>query len=260
MLEKHLRRIKKAETGNSNEDEWEEIPTVGQKIDDQLIEEVPDRTVRIERTKKTNLESFEENSPKIKDDFHNASQYVKLIKNHVQEKKSEFEKFKHDKETFDRQISTLKPRKPVINFDLNKLDYKQVKVSQLKQELGILEEQRETIRNNILHFNNQINQAQSELSFKVEQIDEIKLELSRLEKKEALQKPIKTEQEAIDIIKQELEIIGDVQESKRIFRTVNTLVDLLKSKNELTVKELKNVKAEFRELQNKYIELMSRLK
>ena len=114
--------------------------------------------------------------------------------------------------------------------------------------------------NNILHFNNQINQAQSELNFKVEQIDEIKSELSRLEKKEALQTPIKTEQEAIDVIKQELHTIGNVEESKKVFRTVNTLVDLLKSKNELTVKELKTVKAEFRELQNKYVELMSKLK
>jgi chromosome segregation ATPase len=260
MLEKHLRRIKKAETGVPQEDEWEEIPTLGQKMDDQFIEEVPDRTVRIERTNKTNLESFEEDSPKIIEDFHNAAQYAKLIKNHVQEKKSEFEKFKQDKVKFDKQISELKPKKPEMKFDLGKLDYKEVKVTQLKQELNVLEEEREVIKNSITHFNNQINQAQSELSFKVEQIDEIQLELNRLEKKEALQNPIKTEQEAIDIIKAELGTIGSVEESKKIFRTVNTLVNLLKSKNELTVKELRTVKAEFRELQNKYVELMSRLK
>jgi len=260
MLEKHLKRIKKAESGSSEEDEWEVIPTLGQKIDDELIEEVPDRTIKIETTHKTNLEAFDEDSPKIKDDFHNTAQYVKLIKNHVQAKKLEFEKFKQDKAKFDKQISSLNPRKSENNFDLDKFDYKQVKVSQLKHELNILEEEREIIRNNITHFNNQIDQAQSELSFKVEQIDEIKLELNRLEKKQALQNPIKTEQEAIEIIKQELETIGDVQESKKIFRTVNTLTDLLKSKNELIVKELKTVKIEFRELQNKYIELMSKLK
>jgi len=260
MLEKHLRRIKKSETGAAEEDEWEEIPTLGQKMEEQIIEEVPERTVRIERTNKTNLEAIEEDSPKIIDDFHNASQYVKLIKNHVQERESEFKKFKQDKIKFDKQIASLKPRKHEINFDLDKLDYKQVKVTQLKQELNILEEERKILRNNILHFNNQINQAQSELSFKVEQIDEIKLELSRLEKKQALQNPIKTEQEAIEIIKQELQTVGNVEESKRIFRTVNTLVDLLKSKNEFTIKELNSVKDEFRELQSKYIELMSKLK
>ena len=183
-----------------------------------------------------------------------------LVKNLVQEKESEFEKFKQDGVKFDKQISSLKPRKPEINFDLDKLDYKEIKVTQLKQELNILEEERGIIRNNITHFSNQINQAQSELSFKVEQIDEIKLELSRLEKKQALQDPIKTEQDAIEVIKQELQTVGNVEESKRIFRTVNTLVDLLKSKNELTVKELKSVKDEFRELQNKYVELMSKLK
>jgi chromosome segregation ATPase len=229
-------------------------------MEDQFIEEVPERTVIIERTNKTNLEAFDEDSPKIKDAFHNASQYVKLIKNHVQEKKSEFEKFKQDTVKFDKDVSTLRPRQPEINFDLGKLDYKEVKVRQLKQELNILEEERELIRNNITHFNNQINQAQSELSFKVEQIDEIQLELTRLEKKEALLAPIKTEQEAIEVIKEELATIGNVEESKRIFRTVNTLVDLVKSKNKLTVKELNTVKAEFRELQNKYVELMSKLK
>jgi len=260
MREKHLRRIKKAETGVPEEDEWEEIPTLGQKMEEQIIEEVPERTVRIERTDKTNLEAFEEDSPKIIDDFHNTSQYVKLVKNLVQEKESEFEKFKQDGVKFDKQISSLKPRKPEINFDLDKLDYKEIKVTQLKQELNTLEEERGIIRNNITHFSNQINQAQSELSFKVEQIDEIKLELSRLEKKQALQDPIKTEQDAIEVIKQELQTVGNVEESKRIFRTVNTLVDLLKSKNELTVKELKSVKDEFRELQNKYVELMSKLK
>ena len=260
MFEKHIRRIKKAETGDAHEDEWEEIPTLGQKMEEQIIEEVPDRAITIQRTHKSNLESFEEDSPKIKDDFHNAAQYAKLVKNHVQGKKSEFEKFKQDKVKFDKEISILKPRKPEINFDLDKLDYKQVKVTQLKQEQNILEEEREIIRNNIMHFNNQINQAQSELNFKVDQIDEIQLELSRLEKKQSLQTPIKTEQEAINVIKQELETIGDVQESKRIFRTVNTLVDLLKSKNELTITELKTVKAEFRELQNKYVEIMSKLK
>jgi chromosome segregation ATPase len=260
MLEKHLRRIKKSDSGISQEDEWEEIPTLGQKIDDELIQEVPDRTVRIETTNKTNLEAFEEDSPKIIDDFHNAAQYVKLIKNHVQEKKSEFERFKENKRKFDKQISTLKPRKPEINFDLEKLDYKEVKVSQLKQELKILEEEREIIKNNITHFNNQISQAKSELSFKVEQIDDIQLELKRLEKKQALVNPIRTEKEAIDVIKQELDTIGNIEESKRIFRNVNTLVDLLKSKNDLTVKELKEVKGEFRELQRKYINLMSKLK
>ena len=97
MLEKHLKRIKKAESGISEEDQWEEIPTLGQKIEDQIIEEVPDRSVRVVREHKTNLEEYEENAPKIKDDFHNVAQYSKLLKSYVQEKKSDFDKFKKDK-------------------------------------------------------------------------------------------------------------------------------------------------------------------
>ena len=99
-----------------------------------------------------------------------------------------------------------------------------------------------------------------EFDFKVEQIEDIKLELERLEKKEALQQKIQTEQQAIDVIKQELDVIGDPDESKKVFHTVNTVVDLLKSKNQITESELNSVKEEFRELKNKYAELMSKLK
>jgi len=123
-----------------------------------------------------------------------------------------------------------------------------------------LETERQEIKNKIIHFTNQIKQAQTEFDFKVDQIDDIKLELERLEKKESLQQKIHTEQEAIDLIKQELNVIGDVKESKRIYRTVNTLVNLLNSKNQLTLNELNSVKDEFSKLQTKYIELMNKLK
>ena len=260
MLEKHLKRIKKAESGLTEEDEWEEIPTLGQKLEDQIIAEVPDRSVIIERINKKNLDAYEEDAPKVKDAFSNTAQYTNLVRQYVEEKKSSFDKFKKDSERFDKEISILNPPKQEIKFDLNKLDYKEIKVTKLKQELVNLETEREEIKNNLIHFKNQINQAQSELNFKVEQIDDIELELHRLEKKEALQNKIKTEQEAIDIIKKELARVGDLNESRRIFRTVNVLVDLLNEKNKITLSELNSVKAEFRELQKKYAEIMSKLK
>lgn len=260
MLEKHLKRIKKSNTGNPTEDEWEEIPTLGQKIEDQIIEEVPDRSIKIERRHKTNLESYEEDAPKLKDQFDNAAQYSELIKKYVKEKELDFDKFKKKSQQFDKEILELKPQKQKVKFDLNKLNYKDIKVQKLNQDLVNLEAERVEIKNKISYFTNQIKQAESELSFKVEQIEDIKLELKRIEKKEALQKEIKTEQEAIDIIKNELESIGDIKESKRIFRTVNSLVDLLNEKNNATINELNSVKNEFSELQKKYLELMSKLK
>ena len=260
MLEKHLKRIKKAETGNPQEDEWVEIPTLGQRIPDQIVEEVPDRSVRIEKIKKSNYEEFERDSPKLKDEFTNTAQYFDLAKKLVEEKKTRFDNFKKNNERFDKEISILNPKKPEIKFDLNKFDYKEVKIAKLKHEITRLQTEREEIKNNITYFKKQIEQAQSELSFKVDQIDDIKLELQRLEKKEALQNKIKTEQEAIDIIKKELQVIGDVSESKKIFHTVNTLVELVNEKNKATVNELKSVKEEFNELQRKYTELMSKLK
>lgn len=260
MLEKHLKRIKKAESGITEEDEWEEIPTLGQKLEDQIIDEVPDRSVIVSRINKNNLDSYEEDVPKVKDAFSNTVQYANLVRQYVEEKKLGYDKFKKDYERFDKEISLLNPPKQEIKFDIKKSDIKNIKVEKLKQELVHLETQREEIKNNLNHFKNQINQAQLEYNFKVEQIDDIELELHRLEKKEALQNKIKTEQEAIEIIKKELDRRGDLNESKRIFRTVNILVDLLNEKNKITLNELNSVKDEFKELQKKYIEVMSKLK
>ncbi len=107
MLEKHLKRIKKAETGVSEEDEWEEIPTLGQKLEDQIIEEVPDRSIKIIRVNKNNFEAYEKDATKLKDEFSNTAQYFKLIKKHFQDKNTDFKKFKKDTERFDKDISVL---------------------------------------------------------------------------------------------------------------------------------------------------------
>ena len=260
MLEKHLKRIKKSESGITEDDDWKEIPTLGQKIEDLLIEEVPDRSIEIKKENKDNIEMYEKDALKLKDEFTNTAQYFKVIKKHFEDKNADFQKFKKDTERFDKEISILKPKKQEIKFDLNKLNYKEVKVAKLKQELDQLETERQEIKSNIIHFTNQIKQAQTEFDFKVEQIEDIKFELKRLEKKESLQQKIHTEQEAIDIIKQELGAVSDVKESNRIHRTVNTLVDLLNSKNQITLNELNSVKDEFSKLQTKYIDLMNKLK
>lgn len=260
MQEKHLKRIKKSKTGITEEDEWEEIPTLGQKIDDQLLEEVTDRSFAIKKEHSSNIEAYEKDAAKVKDDFSNTAQYFKVVKKHIEEKNRDFDKFKKDKERFDKEVEFLKPKKYEIKFEQDNLKYKDIKISKLKQELGQLETERQEIKTMIIHFSNQIQQTQTEFDFKVEQIEDIKLELQRLEKKEALQQKINTEQDAIDVIKQELEVIGNAEDSKKIFRTVNTVVDLLNSKNQITVNELNSVKKEFKELQKKYVELMGRLK
>lgn len=260
MIEKHLKRIKKSKSGRTEYDEWKEIPTLGQKIEDLLIEEVPDRTIEIKKEHKNNFDIYEKDALKLKDEFSNTAQYFKLIKKHLQDKNADFKKFKKDTERFDKEIAILKPKKQEIKLDLNRLNYKEVKITKLNQELDQVETQRQEIKSRIIHFTNQIKQAQTEFDFKVEQIEDIKFELKRLEKKESLQQNIHTEQEAIDIIKQELRRVVDVKESNRIHRTVNTLVDLLNSKNQITVNELNSVKDEFSKLQTKYIDLINKLK
>ena len=65
MIEKYLKRIKKSESGLTEDDKWIEIPTLGQKIEDQLIEEVPDRTIEIKREKKNVSEVYEKDASKL---------------------------------------------------------------------------------------------------------------------------------------------------------------------------------------------------
>ncbi len=260
MIEKHLKRIKKSESGITEDDEWDEIPTLGQKIEEQIIEEVPDRSIAIIRENKNNFEAYEKDASELKDEFSNTAQYFEEIKKQIQDKNTDFQRFKKDTERFNKEITTLNPTKQKIKFNLDNLNYKEVKVAKIKQELVQLEIERQEIKSKIIHFTNQIKQAQTEFDFKIEQIEDIKLELKRLEKKESLQQKIHTEQEALDLIKQELGSVGDIKESNRIHRTVNTLVDLLNSKNQITLNELNSVKDEFSKLQTKYIDLMNKLK
>jgi len=275
MIEKHLKRIKKSETGNPEDDEWAEVTTLskrldekdeqakslslGEKLPQQIMEDIPNRSVIIQRKKKDNIEKYENDAPELRDQFTNTAQYSKLVKKHIADKQSNFEKFKKQTEEFDRQILNLKPERK-HTFDLSKLNYKEKNVEILKKELDTLATEREQIKKNISHFTNQLGRAKSELNFKVEQIEDIHHELKRLEKKEILQNKIKTEEEALEIIKKEISYVGDVEQSKKVFGTVNTLVDLLKSKNKSTQNELNDVKREFKILKENYEKLMSQLK
>ncbi len=275
MIEKHLKRIKKSLTGNPADDEWAEVTTIseklpqederaavislGEKLPQQIMEDVPDRSVIIQRKKTDNIEKYEKDAPKLKDLFKNTAKYTKSVQKHISEKKSNFEKFKKQTEDFDRQISTLKPQRKQT-FDLSKLNYKENNVEIIKNDLEILANEREQIKRNIIHFTNQIAEADSELNFKVEQIEDIQYELKRLEKKEILQNKVKTEEEALEIIKKEISYVGNVEQTKKVFGTINTIVDLLKSKNRSTQNELNDVKREFKILKENYEKLMSQLK
>jgi len=187
VFEKHLKRIKKSESGNPEEDEWTEITTLGERLPQQIMEDVPDRSIIIERKKTDNIEKYEKDAPLLKDQFKNTAQYVKLVKKHLADKQTNFKKFKEEKKEFDKQIATLKP-KPQHTFDLSKLNFKENKVEILKNEIKILKEEREELKKTISHFKSQLDKSQLELNFKVEQIEDVYLELQRLEKKRNIEK------------------------------------------------------------------------
>ena len=74
LIEKHLKRIKKSETGNPADEEWAEVTTLsekthedeqtrsaslGAKLPQQIMEDIPDRSVIIQRKKTDNIEKYE---------------------------------------------------------------------------------------------------------------------------------------------------------------------------------------------------------
>ena len=99
MIEKHLKRIKKSESGNPQEDEWAEVTTIsekipekderaevttlGEKLPQQIMEDITNRSVIIQRKKTDNIEKYEDDAPKLKDQFTNTAQYSKLVKKHI---------------------------------------------------------------------------------------------------------------------------------------------------------------------------------
>ncbi len=99
MIEKHLKGIKKSESGNPQEDEGaevtklsEKIPekddraevtTLGEKLPQQIMEDVLDRSVIIQRKKIDNIEKYHYYSKNLKDLFKNTSPYSKFIKKHI---------------------------------------------------------------------------------------------------------------------------------------------------------------------------------
>ena len=87
MLEKHLKRIKKSESGNPEEDEWIEVTELGKKLPQQILEDIPDRSIIVERQNKDHIDHYEKAAPKLKDQFSNTAQYAKLVKKHVTDKK-----------------------------------------------------------------------------------------------------------------------------------------------------------------------------
>jgi len=66
MLEKHLKRIKKSESGNAEEDEWIEVSELGKKLPQQIIEDVPDRSIIVERQNRDHIDNYEKTAPKMK--------------------------------------------------------------------------------------------------------------------------------------------------------------------------------------------------
>lgn len=79
---------KKDEFGKPRRRRREEIPTISEKLVVQDIEDIPDRGMTFTKYNRSNFEKYPQKSSGIKDETKNITQYTKLVRAYVAEKKS----------------------------------------------------------------------------------------------------------------------------------------------------------------------------
>ena len=259
MKDSHLKRIKRSESGNPMEDEWVETSTLGEKLPDQIIEEVPMRSIILERNTKESFDRFSKQVPEIKNEIKDTRKFLEELNEHVLEKRSEIKNFQERNQRFDEEIAKLKYEITQPKFNLSKSGVNESKVTKLQNQLDTLQIEHKKIKTKIEHFSNQLVRAQYDLSLKTEQMQDIEHELKRLENVEMAKQKNTDEGQALELIKKELNEIKNNKDSEKIFNGINDVVEQLKTKNELTVKEISTVKNEIKQLRQKYEEIIKQI-
>ncbi len=245
----------------SDDDTWSRFqPTIGEKILSEEIFLIPDRAITFNRNKILKIEdNFDNKTREFKDKFSNTAQYLKFLNAHLLEKRNYLDKIVSKQDRFDDDIASLNP-KYSSKEQLDRMNYNNLKVSDVEKVLVEIQNERELIKQKIEHFSNQINQANVELLNKDKQIDEIKSEITLVETSENLpQSDIKKEDEMAHVIQKELKSFAPINESEKIFGAINSLVVLLNSKNQSTLNELNAVKNEFKKMKQEYDKVMRSL-
>ena len=269
MLDKRILRKKKdGELGkspiDSDEEEWSKITaSVGEKLEDTDMMDVTARTITFNQDEAggSKEESYHDSSEEFKDGFGNTAQYVKFINAHLKEKKSRLDKLKTDNENFEKQLASLKPGTEKSKTDLDLINYKDIKSEDVKQILSMLEKEKQTAEAKVVHFKEQLERANTELTNKAHQIKETESELANIKnKEEAEQVRIEKEGDAVEMLKSQLSSVNNETNNEKIFGAINSLVVLLNSKNQDTVNELNSIKSEFNQMKQDYEEALKKLK
>ncbi len=255
MDKKHINKKKPYDA----DDEWGQLgKSVTEKIESGEVLDIQDRAITFndENYVSTKEEDYKVESEKFKEKFGNTAQYLKFVNAHLAEKNNHLNKILEDKDKFYEDIAALNPEL-MTKDQLDKKNYNNLKVEDVKKVLSHVQEERDAIKEKIEHFSSQINLAKNELETKNMQVENIKSELLFSEASENMEEAhVDETKNATDAIQKDLKNLASKNESEKIFGAINSLIVLLNSKNESTVNELKSVKSEFNKMKQDYVKVL----
>jgi len=261
LEKKHINKRKKYEDdwSNFNRGDWSNLnDRVDEKIDPSEILDIQDRAITFNADKivKTTEDKYKEKSNEFKDGFGNTAQYLKFVNAHLANKKDHIDKILAANDQFASDITILNPEL-LTKEQLDNKNYNKIKSDDIRSVLKHLEEEKNTLKENIEYFTNKTAQANEELENKNNQVSEIKSKISYTEMMDdSVESKIEKEDDGVEDIQKELKSITSQNESEKIFGAINSLVVLLNSKNQATLNEISLVKSEFNKMKQEYSKVM----
>jgi len=255
LEKRHINKKKRYDA----DDEWGHLGEgFSERIEPGEVMDIQDRAITFndEKYVTTKEEDYKAESDNFKEKFGDTAQYLKFVNAHLAEKKNHVNKIIEDRDRFYEDLAILNPEK-ITKDQLDRKNYNKLKVDDVQKVLGIVQEERDNIKDKIEHFSTQINLAKEELENKNKEVDEIRSELSFTEYSENLNQSNNDEtNNARNNIQKELKNLASKNESEKVFGAINSLIVLLNSKNESTLNELKSVKSEFSKMKQDYQKVM----
>jgi len=271
LTDKHIGRKRKYDDDyvglrrdlDSDDEEWAHITAgIGEKLEITDIMDVQDRSITFNQNESvpTKEEDYKIQNETFKDKFSDTAQYLKFVNAHLAEKQLKLDKIKEQRENFEKEIAKLKPDGQRSKSDLDLLNYKEIKSTDVRKVLENIEREREQAQSRVHHFSSKLKLANHDLLTKTKQIDDVKLELSSIKNSEAVQPNEMTkDRDAMKSIHKELSSLKKSRETEKIYGAINSLVVLLNTKNQDTVNELNSIKAEFNKMKQEYEKVIQNL-
>jgi len=189
----------------SAEDEWAniggEIKEVETKIETKIeaadAMDVLDRSITFgdkeERGPKTRYEIIKEVTRNAMDAAGNTGQYIRFVNKHIEKQKEEIEKIKKIQEKFDHEVDLLQSNRSKIESIHKKLspnqDVKTITESmqQLLLEKGITKSKLDTLKNEIISVEDELQQQETQIEGVSEQLKHKNLMLEKEQNKQYVQ-------------------------------------------------------------------------